>query len=378
MKSFDIKKNTIRHLLNLFGWTTKRKLIIFESDDWGSIRMSSKINRDKLSKLGFNINLNDFNWLDALEGNDDLSNLLEVLSNHKDKTNRCPVFTAVSLVGNPDFEKIRESKFNDYYWESISKTLSKYPKHDKVIELYKEGINNRLFVPVFHGREHLNAQRWLRKLNENNKSVQTMFDYRVTGFSHGMNHEFLGSFQAAFDLDTPGDLPFMKNVIVEGIEEFENLWGFNPKYFVPTNGPFNKSLEAVLKEKGVEYLLAERRQKEPLGDDKYNNNIHYLGMKNRLGQTYLTRNSFFEPSLKNQGFHISPIERCLKDISTAFLYGKPATICTHRINYVGFIEEKNRTENLKLLNDLLKRIIARWPEVEFITSVELGEIINGK
>ena len=38
---------------------------------------------------------------------------------YKDKNNNHPVITACAVVGNPDFEKIKASKFTKYYFESI-------------------------------------------------------------------------------------------------------------------------------------------------------------------------------------------------------------------------------------------------------------------
>jgi hypothetical protein len=31
-----------KHYINSRGWKTKRKIVVIESDDWGSIRMPSK------------------------------------------------------------------------------------------------------------------------------------------------------------------------------------------------------------------------------------------------------------------------------------------------------------------------------------------------
>ena len=135
-------------------------------------------------------------------------------------------------------------------------------------------------------------------------------------------------------------------------------------------------IEKTLKEKGVKYLLAERIQKEPLGNKKFKTHYHYIGMKNNLNQIYLTRNAFFEPSITTGNFHLNPVEKCLKNVERAFRWGKPAIISTHRLNYIGSIEEENRTKNLVLLDNLIKKIIELWPEVEFMTSTELGELIR--
>ena len=366
----------VRNAVNIPGWSTRRKIVVFESDDWGSIRMPSKFERDELIGKGFNFDKQPFNLYDSLESNDDLTALYEILGKHKDSTNRHPVFTAVTIVANPDFQKIKADNFQHYYYEPFTDTLNRYSNHDKVFDLYKNGITERIFYPVFHGREHLNIQRWLRALQEGNKSVLITFNHKVTAVHKGFNQEFLGDFQATFDLELPSDLPYMKSVLSEGLDLFESLFSYKSTYFVTPNGPFNNSLEKTLKEKGVKYLLAERIQKEPLGNKKFKTHYHYIGMKNNLNQIYLTRNAFFEPSITTGNFHLNPVEKCLKNVERAFRWGKPAIISTHRLNYIGSIEEENRTKNLVLLDNLIKKIIELWPEVEFMTSTELGELIR--
>ena len=32
------------------------------------------------------------------------------------------------------------------------------------LDLWRQGIDERLFVPAFHGREHLSVTRWLKAL----------------------------------------------------------------------------------------------------------------------------------------------------------------------------------------------------------------------
>ncbi len=164
----QIKDRLLRNVINIPGWSTKRKIVVIESDDWGSIRMSTKKDRDELILAGFDFSNQPFNRYDALESNDDLTALYQVLKKHKDATGRHPVFTAVSIVANPDFEKIKAGNFQQYFYEPFTETLNRYPNSDKVIDLYKQGISERLFVPIFHGREHLNAQRWLRALQSGN------------------------------------------------------------------------------------------------------------------------------------------------------------------------------------------------------------------
>ncbi len=372
----QLASRLMRNAINIPGWSTHRKIVVFESDDWGSIRIPSKECRDNLINSGFDFSNQPFNLFDALESNDDLSALFDVLKKHKDATGRSPVFTAVNIVANPDFAKIKENNFQQYFYEPLTETLNRYPNSDKVVELYKQGISDRLFVPIFHGREHLNAQRWLRALQSGNKAVHKTFENEITAIHIGPNKEFLGDFQAAFDLDVPEDVKYMKDVLTEGLDLFEEMWGYKSPYFVATNGPFNNALEKVLFDKGVKYILGERLQYEPLGNGKFKKHFHYIGMTNKYKQIYLTRNAMFEPAISDFGLNKNPIENCLKSIERSFRWGKPVTICSHRLNYIGRIEEKNRTNSLVLLDELLSAILKLWPDVEFMTSSELGNLIT--
>ena len=45
---------------------------------------------------------------------------------------------------------------------------------------------------------------------------------------------------------------------------------------------------------------------------------------------------------------------------------------------MGALNEENRRNNLKLLDELLRRILNKWPDVEFMTSDQLGEMIADK
>ena len=58
----------------------------------------------------------------------------------------------------------------------------------------------------------------------------------------------------------------------------------------------------------------------------------------------LVRNCVFEPSLSTSDF--DDVGSCLKQISNSFLFRKPAIITTHRINFIGVIDEDNRDRNI--------------------------------
>jgi hypothetical protein len=138
-----LKSNIRVQLSNILGWRTKRKIVVIESDDWGSIRMASPKAFDNLVQAGIPVDKSHYNKYDALESNTDLERLFQTLSKFRDRTNRPPVFTGVTIVANPDFEKIKASGFTKYFYEPFTETVKRYSEHDRVFDLWKKGIENR-------------------------------------------------------------------------------------------------------------------------------------------------------------------------------------------------------------------------------------------
>ncbi|MDD2674378.1 MAG: polysaccharide (de)acetylase [Flavobacterium sp.] len=366
--------NIIKNISNIPGWGTNRKIVVIESDDWGSIRMPSLATFNKLSAKGLDLSCGDslrYNQNDTLASATDLNSLYETLIDFKDFKGNHPVFTAVSLAANPDFEKIKKSNYQDYYWEPFTKTLEKYNIAD-AFPLWQEGIRNKLFIPQFHGREHLNVAPWMRALQNGDTQALIAFEHGL--WAHNNRHPLGLSYQAAFDLEDISDLTIQEEAITSGLQLFEELFGYKAAFFVPPNGPFNNSLEKVAAEGGIKYMSTSKIQNEVLGQGKTRRKFHYLGQKNNHNQIYITRNCFFEPSQSGKDW----VASCLNDMELAFNWKKPAVISSHRVNYVGGLVEKNRTNSLKQLTTLLATIQSKWPNVEFITSPELGNLIYSK
>jgi hypothetical protein len=364
--------NIRKSLSNAIGWRTKRKIVVIESDDWGSIRTRSKKDYDSMLSQGLNVDQSNFTKFDCLESNSDLENLFELLNKHKDSTGRPPVFTPMCIMANPDFEKIKESDFYEYHYENFVETCKNYPNHNRVLELWRKGIEERLFVPGFHGREHLSVSRWMKGLQQGNKGLRTAFEHGSIGATR-FNGEEITEYLGAFHPDYKTDIPKLEKIIETGAELFKINCGYNPTHFIAPNREGPKEIDGKLAKLGVKHLSMSKLRHYPLGDEKYGRQFNWMGKQNKLGQIMITRNCHFEPS---DPLHIDWATPCLAEIDNAFKWNKPAVVSSHRVNYIGHIDENNRTDGLKKLDNLLSAIIKRWPEVEFMTSTELGDIIK--
>jgi hypothetical protein len=363
-----------RNLQNIPGWHTKRKIVVIESDDWGSIRMSSRGTYDSLRSKGYNIDNNRYEQFDALESNEDIEVLFDALLEFKDFRGNYPVITANNIVGNPDFDKIRDCGYKEYYYEPFTTTYNNYPNHDRVLELLKKGLNNRIFKPQFHGRDHVNVAAWLSALQNDDKNVQLAFSEKMISF---YSDSYIGpkrQYMDALHYRTNNEKVYVMNSLIEGLHLFRQIWGFDSKSFIAPCYLWDSEIEDILMREGVIFLQGVYIQYEhsPL-INKEQKKYHFTGQQNHSGQFYLVRNAVFEPSSGRQN---DPVGNCLREISIAFKWKRPAIICSHRVNYIGGIFRDNRTKNINLLKQLLTAIIDKWPDVEFMSSDQLGMLVS--
>jgi hypothetical protein len=362
-----------RHILNFSGKRLDKKYIVFESDDWGSERIPSGESLKYLTSCGIDVYSNPFNYLDSLETGDDLSALFEVLLIFNDRHGNHPVITANSVTANPDFDKIRASGYSRYHYENI---LQSYNKKKACLGSYttiREGINSGIFHPQFHGREHLNIKQWLSALNSGGELWKKVFDAGIYAIDIKSESSGRPNLTAAFDGSSEQDSFAFKSIIEKGVNLFKDLFGFVPHSFAAPCYIWHRSLESILLNSGIKYIQGLPFQYSPSNNNKYRKIYHFQGQKNSLDQTYFIRNCFFEPALNSR---FDWVADCLRRIKIIFFRGKPAVMGTHRINFIGSLNETNRTKNLEQFSILLKMILKTWPDVEFITTDRLGEIYS--
>jgi hypothetical protein len=371
----NFKKKAGLHYLNSKGWKTNRNIIVIESDDWGSIRMPNVETYNKSLKRGIRVDNCPFNSYDTLADNNDFSALYTTLLKFKDIYGNPPIITANTIMANPDFEKIAAEGYQNYYYEPFTKTLENYFPGQKIFSRWKEGIDQNIFFPQFHGREHLYVKRWMNFLSQNSEETMYTFNNKFFGVSTNITEENRDTYLAALDFEDKKELEGQKIIIKEGLQLFKATFKYNSESFIAPNYTWHTSLEPYLKELGIETLQGGRVQREPIEGLGTIVKKHKMGEFNRSEQIILVRNVEFEPSLnKNIDWH----RYVINQISNAFLWKQPAIISTHRLNYIGSLQESNRNQNLLVLEGILKEILKKWPNVEFMTSNKLGKLIKSE
>lgn len=357
-----------QHITNALGKKSNQKIIVIESDDWGTIRMPSVPAYDLLTKKGLDI-ASHYNRYDSLATEQDLSALFDVLSSFKDAHGNQLAITANCLVANPDFARIRSSNYQQYFFEPFTKTLEESPSCGNSFDLWKEGIKQGLFHPQFHGREHLNISSWMTALQQNNPDALLGFQYGFWGFPIREKNSRRKHYLSAFDFNTQEESNDVCKIAAEGLQLFEEIFDYQSKSFIAPNFVWSPLLEKTLYTHGVTLIQSQRNQLIPVIEASgFQTKFHYTGQRDNVGQRYLVRNAYFEPS---SDLSQDWVGSCLQDIDRAFFWKTPAIISSHRVNFIGAIIPDNRKRNLLLFKELIKKILLRWPEVTFMTTDQL-------
>ena len=363
-----VKDNLLRSWANCRGWRCTRPLLLFESDDWGAVRMPGRLEFEKLAETGIDVHTCPYDRIDTLEGKDDLEALFNLLTHHRSSTGLSPRFTFNAVLGNPDFDAIRDSGFEHFFHEDLFESYCHYHGED-LRAVWAQAMDEKLIRPQFHGREHLNVGLWLKDLKAGRLETKMAFNSNYYGHTTRTSSPRQSNYLAAFWPQSQSHFDEIKDIVEDGLNLFEKLFGYRSRSFIPCNYVLPEALEAETASFGIELIQGQRGQLQPSADgSSVSKRRSYTGQRNKHGQLFSVRNVKFEPF---EDLSHDWVASALKEIKSAFFWGTPAIISTHRANYVSGMDLKNRDRNLRLLDTLLRKILVAWPDVEFVSSDDL-------
>jgi hypothetical protein len=377
----NLKNVLFSNIKNLYGWKTDRKIVVISVDDYGNVRLDSKEARERMENEGLEVltPFKGFDLFDSLENRFDLEMLFEVLTSVRDRNGYNAILTPFAVPCNINFEKIKDSDFSEYYYETLTETYSKLStlqskKYQGAWDLWEEGIDKHILKPQFHGREHINLKLFKEKLEK--KDDKLIIALKNRSYARISANEYRNiSSTGAFEFDDFEENAQFTHIIDDGLKVFNNVFGYRATHFNSPGGREHTVIHDSLKKNGIKYIDTPFIKSEHQGAGKYQKKFNYTGKINHLGQLYLVRNVVFEPTRHKK---FDSVDYALMQIEAAFRWNRPAIISSHRVNFCGHIDETNRKIGLDALRDLLQCIVKRWPDVEFMAANELGDLIAGE
>lgn len=341
-----------------------RRWIVFDSDDWGGQRIPSRKVFDQLLSVELVSGESAYDR-DTLEHADDLTALAEVLAAATGADGGTAVFSAYCNPANPDFDAIRRSGFSAYHFEPFTTTLARRGDETETMAAWQQAMHAGVIVPQYHGREHLQVQAWLEALAASDR-VRMGFDLGYYSVALPSASEVLKGFRAANFFRRADELDALAEIIRSGADCFAQVFGTSAEIYCPTNNVFHPALYAAVREAGCRSIVRHMRNKTPDGRGGLRT-LWGPGPVAAAGLAWHGRNATFEPV---QGFGV---DHALAGIASAFAWGIPAIISTHRVNYVGGIDVAQRDRGLFALRELLREIRRRWPDACYVSSARLSE-----
>lgn len=375
------KARDIYHYCQLTGinrsdYSTKERIVIIESDDWGSIRTPSKDALIAMERFD-NAPVKDaFLRYDCLESKSDIDDLCAVLSDTKGGDGNSAVLTANFAMANADFDKIGIT--NEYHREIFTETYKKYYGDDSLLGIVKKYRDEKLFVPQLHCLEHLNVNRWMRDLRTGKKDTVFAMKNGMYGIDSSFCKANPFGYMDAFNYYTESEREDLAVNLKMASEWFEIIFGKKSESFTASCYVWDEYLENELKNLGILHVQTGARQFLPFfysnGSMELKRVKHLMAEKNHKGIRYTVRNCAFEPSLS--GNPEWSRRECFFQVENAFHNHVPAIISSHRLNYIGSIDEGNKMRNLEALDGLLKQIVCKYPDAVFLSSDVFGGRLN--
>jgi hypothetical protein len=361
------------YFFNAKGFKSKKKIVVIESDDWGSVRMPSKKSYDHLLNAGIKVDKCGYNTFDSLESPEDLEDIFNSFLKIKDFRGNSPIITANTIMANPDYDKIRNNKFEQFYFEPFNQSYTKYQGNQNSLKVIQQGIDQKIYFPQLHGREHIFVNHWMQALRTGEKETMLAFNQHVYGLSTTISSSKRKSYLTALDLNNENEIEAHLTVLSDAQNMFKQHFGFTSSSFIAPNYTWHPKHEIIFKKIGIETIQGGRAQKAPNNLLGYNTIKHYMGKVNYLNQLYLVRNSSFEPSIRPK---IHWQKKIIKDAKIAFSVGAPIIISSHRVNFMGGMVQRNRHENLKNFIIILQTLLNSYPDIEFMSTNELATHIR--
>lgn len=358
----------------ILGWKSNKQIIVLESDDWGSERFPNIETIKKFTENGYNLKKCGFSRFDCLELNDDVILLLEMFDKLNHQYSKNIKITLLCNTANPDISLIDPNDINSFKSISVKDKISSESNRNNILKYQLEGYRKGIFDLQYHGRQHIYSNRWMRDLVAQKNDTLFAFNNNVWGISKSYTKSPILDYRASYDIDIQSDIISHHNELELGLNEFYNSFGFFPVYFVAPNGHLPLISEKYLYNRGIKYINLAKVQSLHKYESYFKLRVNWMGKIQNSKLITITRNVGFEPISPVSG----SIDRAIQKIALSFKFNNPVVISTHRANYVSGISELNRKNGLLKLNKLLISIMKLWPDVIFLTSPELGEVISGK
>lgn len=316
-------------------------VVIFESDDWGA------------------------GPLDQARA---LANLREILARFKNKMGHAPVMALGVILATADTRRIRDTGGTMYFSSNLLEPLY-IPLRDEI----EAGMRQGVFSLHLHGMEHYWPQSLMRAAVKDT-SVRDWLQGSGIPSTESLPSPLQARWTDASRLPSQAlESEALHAAVSEEVSLFDTCFKNRPRVAVATTFVWTEEVEVAWANTGIDviitpgtrYTCREASGKPGCADKRMAN-----GELNKRGQIYLVRDVYFEPMLGHRP------ERLVNDVRARVFLGRPCLVEMHRFNFIGAAEKCD--SSLSILESALEQLWRTFPEIRFMTSLELADAMRTK
>lgn len=314
----------------------RHPVLIIESDDWGAGPLAQA---------------------------DALTRLSALLQQVRDRNKHPAVMTLGVVLEVPDGPRIAATGCAEYHALPLTDV-----RFDAVRMAMQDGIRSGVFAPQLHGQCHY----WPPALLAAAQTDDSVRDW-LTAPDPAATEALPSPLQSRW-VDA-SSLP-SRTLSSESIQQavaaeagaYRAVFGNKLQVAVATTFVWNDAVEAAWAQAGVEVVITPGRRatcRNAAGEPACVDAAMLSGERSPTGQTYLVRDVFFEPALGH-----TP-QRLVDGLQARTWQRRACLVETHRFNFL-----QAREASLATLQAGLNAALAAYPDVRFLSTLELGHAIQ--
>jgi hypothetical protein len=335
-----------------------RPLVVFQSDDWGRVGVRDREGWDELRSAGLTLGEKPYDFY-SLETAEDLHALGEVLRRHHDSTGRRPSMVMNFIMANVDFDRFIPGQ-KEIPLRPLTEGLPDAWCRPQIMDVYREGIRERVFYPALHGLTHFCERAMVRELAGSGERSELLIKLwkAQTPYIHWrmpwIGYEYWdGEMRSARRFLTLAD---QRIAIKRATEIFREFFELAPLSACAPGYRANADTRMAWFENGVRVAQNGPERRGPYLDES--------------GMLLTFRTVEMEPAIGQ-----CDLGRLMTQVEESLANGLPAVVSVHSINFHSTIQDF-RTPTLQLLDEFLTALEKKWPALLYVDDADLFSIAN--
>ena len=343
------------------------RAVVLESDDWGLCAWvpDDRAHRALANQPAFRTEAGLRYGRSTLESADDVRQLAALLSEWRGGDGFPPVWQANTVVANPDYGRMPPPLFE--FEELPLCPLPELPARwarpgmwDAVRQAEADGV----WWAELHGLHHLPETAWLSALRRGENDVRR---------AHEQASPIARAVEASGEYDASEPRELRARNVRTAYAAFRTLFGRAPTSFCPPDYRFDDWFEQEAASIG---LTTWQGKAEQAGQPLPPLRRRWLGLRfpHHVGNRFhMPPRIAFEPEGDAHAKGPRGLDAAHRGARDAWSQGRPAVVCTHRMNYAHLDAERSQASR-QALRELLRRLCAE--NAVFLVDHEVRQLVE--